>query len=453
MTHLRYQSSTTPEYTPQPRTFEESPLHDPKRYIRRSTLRHNISQKQLDDMGCTGDREAQTRTRDGPTTTTIQLLMFPEILLEIFTHLYEQYGFIALPIHRRDFPWNVNAVCSQWRRVVWSMGDICDTIMITGPHGSSYMTHAKMESALHTLTHILSLSAALVSVEVKADFARIPVLHSHRLRELRLDFVNEEILTSLFRVPPGSFDHLEELDLIFQDTREDIWLVFPPWSAQVMPVLQALYVDSTPYERYILRPMFFLPWVRLTEIEIADAMSPRNILDILRQSQYLVRGTLRVYDEGVVDESYPITLPHLVFLSLIYETVVDMTHFLGSLILPALEEFHICCENMGEGFTWSHQPFTSLINRSHCGIKQFTFEPTSVATTSLLEDSAESFLQALPVVKTLKLHVIIPASTFVAIQQSKLLLQVESIALILRGDGVEDFLSHWVSIPSCEKAV
>lgn len=188
----------------------------------------------------------------------------------------------------------------------------------------------------------------------------IPMTYSHRVKELRLDCINQRLLSSLFQIPPGSFNHLEELDL---GICVDGWVIFPNWSAQVMPVLQVLYVDSN--KQYWPRPTLFLPWIHLTELEVADTLSTDNILHILRNSRRIVRCKFRVVERVVASPHLPFTLPHLAFLLLSHKYPINAAYFLGPLTLPSLEELDIMDDEMDEAVSprvWSHQPYTALIN-------------------------------------------------------------------------------------------
>lgn len=114
-----------------------------------------------------------------------------------------------------------------------------------------------------------------------------------------------------------------------------------------MPALKVLFIDSS-QDRF-LRPPLSLPWTQLvTELEVADAMEPHDILDILGHSPRLVRSTFQVYEEAEIDTHPPITLPHLTFLSLSYKYLFDMASFLNPLILPSLEELWLTDNSSGD---------------------------------------------------------------------------------------------------------
>lgn len=274
---------------------------------------------------------------------------------------------------------------------------------------------------------------------VYPPFFSIPISYSHRIRELKLRFIDGESLSSLFMSPAGSFDHLEELDVKMEDGP---WAVFPGWSFRVMPALQALLVDSS--QDIFLRPALSLPWRRLTELEIADPMDPHNILDILSYLPWLIRSTFQVCGEVQIDIYPLITLPHLTFLSL-SNCSLELAGFLDPLTLPSLEELRMTDDRLGDYIldTWSHQPFTALIHRSHCLVRHLVLQPNQWARVSLAEDSIEPLLCALPAVKTLELPARIPSSTFVGIQLNKLLPELEVVKWMLDTAGVEQF-TDWL---------
>lgn len=192
---------------------------------------------------------------------------------------------------------------------------------------------ANVEFIRQGLLHTLSLTTGLVGIAMSTLLIGIPRPHSHRIRELRLHCINKEMVDLLFQLP---FNHLEELDLTMENRT---WIVFPQWGVQAMPVLQALYIDST--SEYWLRPMLSLPWTQLTELDIADLMTPNNILTILHHSQRLIRGTFKVQDKGALDTDAPINMPHLAFLSLSHTSPINMTRFLSLLTLPSMTHFEM----------------------------------------------------------------------------------------------------------------
>lgn len=314
-----------------------------------------------------------------------------------------------------------------------------DTVMIGSPH----FVPAQVQAVRHTLSHILSVSSTLLGIVVYPPFLDVPVTYSHQIRELRLRSIEPEMLASLFLMPPDSFSHLEELDV---EVDEDTCIVFPKRSLQVMPVLQALYINSK--QEYLLRPVLSLPWTQLTELEVSDAMSPDNILCILRHLQHLVRTTFTIGEEEDIGTRLPINLPHLKFLSLCHESSFDVALFLGPLTLPSLEELEMIDDDWGNDFapsTWSHQPFTSLISRSHCVITYFVLLPRQFKALGLLEDSIEPLLRALPAVETLELPPLVPSSTFMTIQQNGLLQQLTNVVWMLDAAGVGEYIDWLLS--------
>lgn len=427
---------------------DDLPLYDPQRNVRKSTLHSRVYHTQLcrakPPVPC---EPAEKRSGlEEQQTMSSQVLVPPEILSEIFGYFHEQDGFIALPINQRDFPWNVAGVCSQWRRVVWNIQGGFRTIIISAPQRYRDFSPAQVKAIRHALLHALSLSTKLVGIVINSHQLGIPIPYSHRIRELKLCSNNQATLSSLFQIPPGSFDHLEELELnLYEDGPG--WIIFPNWSAQVMPALRALYVDSCQEYRDSPRPALSVPWTQLTELEVTDSLSTDNILHILRHSQRVISVKFSIIDSEVAGGPHlPFTLPHLAFLSISHEDPIDADHFLGPLTLPSLETIDIMDDEMvnsTEEKEWSHQPYTALINRSHCVIRQFSLESSPIVALTFLEDSIEPFLQALPAVENLHLEILVPSSTFMKIRQNRLLLELESVTLTLDTTGVAEF-TDWL---------
>lgn len=287
-------------------------------------------------------------------------------------------------------------------------------------------------------SRIISLSTALVSLVVYPPFFRVPSLHSHRIKELMLHFITQEMLTFLFQNPEGSFNHLENLHV---KARNDYsWIDFPSCSSLVMPALKVLRVDSSGDDS--LHPALSLPWTQLRELEVADAMEPYDILDILNHSPCLVRSTFQVWEEAGFDTHPPITLPHLTLLSLSHKYSFDVAAFLDPLILPSLEELHMTDNGLSAG-KWSHQAFTALINRSQCIIQHLVLRPNRWARVRLREDSIEPLLRALPAVKMLVLPPVVPSSMFVVIRQNRLLSQLVLVRWMVDTAGAEGF-TDWL---------
>lgn len=417
--------------------------YDPQRNLRKSTLSPRAYDMKLHRAQPLVPYEsAEKRSGLEEQLAISSQLMPPEILGEIFGYFHEQDGFIVLPINQRDFPWNVAGVCSQWRRVVWNIQGGFRTIVTSPLQYGREFSPVQAHAIRHALLHAFSLSTQLVSITINTPQISIPIPYNHRIRELRLRCINQTTISSLFQVPPGSFEHLEELDL---SGYEDGGIIFPKWSSQVMPALQALYIDSC--GEYSSRPALSLPWTQLTELEVIDALSTDNILHILRHLQHIVRGKFRFIDSEVASGPHlHFTLPHLAFLSICHEYPIDADDFLGPLTLPSLEEIHIMDDELGNRIDeqeWSHQPYTALINRSHCVIRQFSLVGSPIVALNFLEDSIEPFLQALPAVESLHLEVLIPSSAFMEIRQNGLLSKLESVTLTLDTDGIEEF-TDWL---------
>lgn len=150
------------------------PQRDTQRHVRRSALEASLRRKQWYNRTPAGELSV-LRPSAGLAGQRKRLAALPsEILNEIFVYLHRQYAFIALPIDRQDFPWNVAGVCSQWRQVVWGMPGAFDTIVIGKPHGSPSLGSAQVEAVGYMLSYILSLTPYLAR-----GYGGIPTLLQH----------------------------------------------------------------------------------------------------------------------------------------------------------------------------------------------------------------------------------------------------------------------------------
>lgn len=428
------------------------PPHDAQRHIRKSMLGqrvydmyHGDWRSRLGTQPPVLCEPAERRT--GQRRRVAILSLPPEILNEIFSYFHREYGFIPLPINQRHFPWNIAGVSSQWRRAVWSVLGIFDTIAIGESHGLQDLDTAQVQMIQRDLLHTLSLSTTLVALVVYPHILSVAILCSHQIRELRLHSVNQNMLSALFRIPPGSFSHLEELDVRMSD---GTWIIFPEWGVQVMPTLRALYVNSNHRPEGLPRPALPLPWTQLTELEVADTMTPNDIIHILRHSRHMVRGTFSICEdteETMIGVHLPFTLPHLTFLSLFHQCIDNVECVIDALTLPSLEKLDVSDDDWGEASApvWSHQPYTALINRSHCAIKSFMLQSNELANADFLEDTIEPLLRALPAVKILRLDALVPSSTFLTIRQNGLLSKLENVVWTVDAAGTEGYIDWLLS--------
>lgn len=410
--------------------------HDTYRHLRRAKLNSDFTSNKESIR-----RGQSLRMVELPAVPPERLLrnLPPEILNEIFSYILNQHQFVVVPkSDERDFPWNVAAVCSQWRRVVWNVHGLQSTIVVGEQYGSpSTLGTSRWQAAVHSLSHLLCLSTApeLLRMSVHSPFFQIPCFYSHRLRGLKLCSISQYKLEDLFA--SGMFENLEELDL---ETDRGTSAIFPVSCVQTMPILQALYLNPDNTRDLYIR--VFIPWTQLTEVEICGNVDARDALGILMHSPQLVRGSFKTYMEQAMSGLRPFTLFHLTYLCISQRFPFNINTFLEVLNLPALQELHVCLmESMNH--QWSHQPFTSLITRSRCVITHLVLEIdyNQWARVNLAEHSIEPLLHAVPSVKRLKIPAVIPSYTFDIISQDWLLAHLENVEWALDAAGVEQYIA------------
>lgn len=174
--------------------------YDPQRNIRKLTLNKRVYDLYHLDQRATYKayppvlyQPVEKQTGPGEQLATpSQVLLLPEVLSEIFAYFHIDDGFIELPINRREFPWNVAGVCSQWRRVVWSLPGGFRTIAIGAPQGlPDSMAFERVHAMQDSLLYTLSLSTTLVSIVAYPHLVYFPIPYSHRIKELRLNSINQ----------------------------------------------------------------------------------------------------------------------------------------------------------------------------------------------------------------------------------------------------------------------
>jgi hypothetical protein len=378
----------------------------------------------------------------------------PEILSEIFS--YCSAGAVTLPPRGDEYFWKLAHTCSHWRQVLWNTPGVLGSIEVPQHYRRQNLSHnpddAQVQIVRDSLTYILSVSRGLINIHV-GNHLQSPVIdlllpQAHRIKELKVFGLDYESFCSLLSWPAPSFSRLEELDLqvnISQPKVQKHSVTAFGRSRNLRKLhlnlgIEIIHADS-----------LLLPWRQLTDLAITHVSSPPNTIHhILGQSISLVCATFHVsgdFDATTTHTVAPIRLRDLKEIAFFQREPVDWEHLLQPLVLPALKKLSVE-DSSPPPMSWSHWPFTHLLDRSNCVLEVLEICSAQIASAILTEDSVTPLLRALPDVVRLKLHAIIPPSTFDLISSEALLPQLENVVWNMQANGLEecvDFLEAFDS--------
>ncbi|PPQ64542.1 hypothetical protein CVT24_008444 [Panaeolus cyanescens] len=229
------------------------------------------------------------------------------------------------------------------------------------------------------------------SVQPTVDFVKeIIIPYSRRFQRLHLVLRPPQV-RDLLSLPSGSLDNLEELHVVLHVGMVPA-SILPAWK----PIISA-FSSNAKLRRFRVRltplvipRIFHLPWHKLETFRCDSSLQLEDCHELLLSCQALRKMHIRVF--GIRYASVPrieIPLPNLVNLNvqLCDEEPYDL--FFRPLVLPALKTLVIYHY---EGLPWSHDMYTSLLERSGCQIEELylgTLDADSQSIDQVLTCSAK----------------------------------------------------------------
>ncbi|KAF8185896.1 hypothetical protein K438DRAFT_1973737 [Mycena galopus ATCC 62051] len=253
-------------------------------------------------------------------------LNIAEVTSEIFIHFLRRHPTWPSLVGMSS-PTHLTHICSQWREValatpvLWSTIALSDSQMLFGwlrrPHIRPILSDAWLR---RSGSCPLSLLVNEYGKVVRVSQGQLSALVTHRARWehviLRLREGSLHLIKGSMPRPRLSFRTAIELCNL--------------------PVLHTVVLNCDAASSVTL------PWGQLTSLTVSDRLPQSACLGILQQTTALIRCTLDLSaDHELVDPGINVTLPCLQSLVLTAKSapyfVGSLTHFLHTLIVPALE--------------------------------------------------------------------------------------------------------------------
>ncbi|KAF9459493.1 hypothetical protein BDZ94DRAFT_1324715 [Collybia nuda] len=369
----------------------------------------------------------------------------PELLSLIFKNCQTWWGTDVILPGSHGFPWVIGQVCSLWRQVLWTIGDIWSGIRIR-----SSLVLGVQETLPSILHQLMTQFHGLVSLEVPVleigVFTKLMAPCSGRLRSLRLT-LSFDLLGIFLNLPLNYLAALESLDVAIAKAP----LVLPVMTRQTNALREAPHLDSFsisyPYQIKRLGPIYspsglWLPWSQLTFLHCRGAHSIADVHTVLSQCVALVECVVVVrpfHAEDTTDgHRLPIALPHLrTFTFSPFSGDVDWAMFLEPFVLPSLDG--LGCDN------WALEPFRALVSRSKCCLRELEcFMEASFADPFDVNDLC-GFLRMLPSLVLLSTIALPPV--FDLISRGELLPHIATLNCSVEIDGLDAFLDLMEKFP------
>lgn len=271
-------------------------------------------------------------------------------------------------------------------------------------------------------SYILSQSGTPFSLRVEngwtADITSILNLllpHTWRLKRLVLHGLKLDLLHVILRLPAGSFECLETIEIQVDDydSNDGAKHPIPDFRSISLQSASNLRIARFDGNHLFLPYLLLLPFASLNELEMSDMSIPPIIVhNILSQCRSLVQCNIGIIGgptNGTLSD--PITLLYLQYVTFVNSALrpLDWNTFLYHLITPVLQD--VCIVDNSRRSTSPCRGMTSLIHRSKCSVKSLKL--SMKCSETVFEDSSiEPFLKALPDMARLDIHTIVPPYFF-----------------------------------------
>jgi F-box-like len=319
-----------------------------------------------------------------------------ELLIEIFRHTLQVVDqsrpspSLCIKPYSRTTPFFLGQICSHWRTITLSTGDLWQSIFISPPRWEHIpLIRLWLERAGECpLSLWLFQSPCPEKQELQATH-EILLLLVDRIRlwrniNVRFSKVVHEVLLG---VPHGSAVSLEAARV---DVRE--------WDQTSADMLWRS-IHSSPslrrpdwVNRYRYGPPSHAPWTQLTHITLDGLLSPDVVLNILQHCHNAIDLTLPHLVSSTAPSSpasdSPFILSHLRHMRISTET--ELESLLQNLLLPSLESLNITYRR-GACNPDSSLHLDELVSRSQCQLRKLTLSDTN---TNSSEETIIAFLRA-----------------------------------------------------------
>ncbi|KAF9459620.1 hypothetical protein BDZ94DRAFT_1324674 [Collybia nuda] len=390
------------------------------RHESRRTLEDTISNLAINDREkISGSAKRPTtlegRSKDGAGLGSSQGAneLPPEIVEKIF-HFFNDSGVVVLlPFKSENFSlWRLGHVCGRWRTILWDSpliwGQLTVKLSRVGSetsYGAHEMFGYNLAATNDMFVYVLSKTKTIISLsaggsECRSIFQTI-ISHSKRFKRLHLYGLQENMIFSMLKQPPGAWESLEALDIGWQENG-NIRFDNTTSSLQSAANLRTVSFSSSP-ATYIPQ-LFFLPWAQLVELHIARMDLPVSIIyATLERCPGLVSALLSIQCDPLIPTQGKITLPNLIKLNLTTtnKRTIDWDTFLQPFLTPSLTSLSFCSQKIAIA------TMRTFIIKSGSSLQEFT-----LSTGNPYDDgeAIESLLSLLSGVKKLNITWLIPAS-------------------------------------------
>ena len=324
----------------------------------------------------------------------------PEILGRIFQYCIADMTLVP-PLRHEDLGnlLHLCHICSYWRRVALGTPTLWNRISVQIGFGLYSSDILDVATTLLSRSGVSTPLSIRLAVFPRHDFVPkdpVQVLinpYINRYQEITLELSPISFLP-LLRLPVGSAEVLEVLDLEFFDSDSDYSLDGDFWLNILAvfnsaPRLRSVTLRS--FDIFDGPELLQLASSQLTSLHFVDTpLNPDICHAMLRQCPNLINCTMCIKSYGGIEESLadldPIVVLNLRQLKLELWFETSFTPFLRPLVLPALKDF---------GLTGHHNlqydAFKSLHSRS-----SFDLERVALTGTVIDGSDVESLLQHMP---------------------------------------------------------
>ncbi|KAF9457607.1 hypothetical protein BDZ94DRAFT_1272682 [Collybia nuda] len=260
-----------------------------------------------------------------------------EILALIFYHA-AAIPFVALWSNTQTQS-IISQVCKKWRDISYGTPALWSDIVWGG--GYSLMNNSKLLKTVEVALSRTASSPVVLNIKSRPGplqasiSSRILSLRAPQLRSLTMDRCTAPGFGPFLKLPRGSVDNLEYIDLEFEQGREweGVYISVFQDAPNIRNVKLALPRDFNPCS-------LNLPWEKLTDLSFPTATGSANsprVDAILRQGTSLVNLTLDIRESEVLDPvegQGKIILPHLQSFALNLHSY--QSNLLDYLVMPNL---------------------------------------------------------------------------------------------------------------------
>jgi F-box-like len=315
-----------------------------------------------------------------------------ELLAEIFRHSLQSVDHskpspsLCIKPYSRTTPFFLGQVCSHWRNITLSTGDLWQSIFISPPRLQNIpLIRAWLTRAGNSPLSLWLFQSSCPKDEelyVTHEILLLLLARIHRWRTIHFRF-SKVVHKVLLGIPFGSAAELEAARVDVRDWDETSADMF--WRS----------IHSSPslrrpdwVNRYRHGPPSHAPWRQLTHVTLDGLLSPDVVLNILQYCQSVVDLAVpHLVSPTTSFEMSPFVLEHLCSLRISTETELDA--LFQSLVLPGLESLHLTYR-CGACNPHSSLHLDDLLSRSQCQLRKLTLCDTD---TNASEENILDFLR------------------------------------------------------------